>query len=374
MPSDGDTTFSVTLSRATLLTLLGRAGVVVPAKDAAPSLLNFSLTAEEGTLTVAATDNNTSFVCRTQDVSVETPGHCLIPAKTLSEMVRLAETGEVTLSVSNRAANVRAGTTSWVVQLPNQGDFPTLPDISSMRLESVPRLGLFEAFARSRFAAASESLRPSFVLVDVSGGVFTATDGMRWQQVQTGFDIDMQLPVMVVVDLMRLLKESSEEIVLVGSSDNHFLFGFSDDTLMIQRPSSSFPSVEQIFQEAVLTNTSKFSLDRQTLTDSIGRVRLTADTETEEISLTLADGRAVLSSVDRVGNRAEAEVPCTWEGPTRTLHLNHRFLFEAAKYFPGSECEFYLGTDTASKKSMLLLRNADSSYISVISQIVSFRR
>lgn len=374
MLNSGEVSFQVTLSRAVLLDLLERTGVVIPSKDAAPSLLNFSLTVEEASLSVAATDQNTSFISCSADVTVGAAGSCLLPARSLLDIVRSAEAGNISISVSGRVAELRAGSALWSIQLPNQEDFPQLPDMGTVKLSEIPRLSLFEAFARVRFAAASESLRPSFVLVDVSGGVFTATDGMRWQQVQTGFDIDMQLPVMVVADILKLLKASSDDGVWVGSSEHYFVFAFGSDVLMVQRPSSSFPSVEQIFQEAVLSNTAKFSLDKQTLLDSIGRVRLTADNETEEVALRLTSSSAVLSSVDRVGNRAEVEMPCSWSDASRTLHVSHRFLYEAAKYFPGTECSFYLGADTPSKKSMVLLKTDDSRYISVMSQIVSYRR
>lgn len=371
-----DPDFGIEVDKAELLPLLERALVCVPGKDSDPYLLNFSLESSKDTLVVSSSDSKVSLEINTEDFTCLVEGIVLIPAKELFEIVKSCDAGSISITAEtdNRVAVVHSGGTVWSLKLTIQKGFPEFPEFSVGKYEKVSSVELFQAIARTKFAASQESLRPHYLLVDISSGTFSATDGLRFQQVRTDLETSFCLPVGVISDVFKLWKLNKEDEVYIGTFENNFVFVFGKNKLAVQKPAFNFPSTEQIFQQAILANDESMIVSREALLKSISKVRHTVDVETAEIKLVLKKNTLEVRSVDRAGNRTTSMLECSWEGASRELVVNYKHLHDALYYLPETQACFYLGTDSRAKKSMILLKSTDKKYLSVISQIISNRK
>ena len=371
-----DPDFKVDIDKEDLLPLLEHALVFVPGKDSDTSLLNFKLEVNDSFLTVSSSDSKVSLEITSSTISNVVTGVVLIPAKDLFSIVKSCNPGVISLSADTdkRNATVRSGETLWFLKLTVQRGFPEYEEFSAGKYEKISSTELFQAIARTKFAASKESLRPHYLLVDVASGVFSATDGLRFQQVRTGLSTSFCLPIGVISDIFKLWKISKDEEVFIGSFSDHFVFVFGTAKVTVQKPSFYFPSTEQVFQQAILSNDEFLSVSREELIDAVSKIQHTVDVDTSEIKLSIKKKILEVKSVDRAGNRSVSSLPCSWEGSPREVVVNYLHLYEALRYYPEVQANFYLGTDYKTKKSMLLLRSTDKTYFSVISQIISNRK
>jgi DNA polymerase III subunit beta len=363
-----------TTKKFVLLTLLDRASSVVPSRDVMPLLKNFQITVETpGRLTVVATDMELSVVTTTEMVTVETPGVAIFPAKKFLDILNQGEDTDVQVSVSAGTARVVIGRTSWSLRLLPGADYPDMPDVGSIEFTSVDREKFLVGLQSVRYAAAREVNRHSLMMIDVTEGLFTACDGTRIQQAPLGAELDLslQIPVGAIDNLVKLLKASELDKIEIGLSDTRLVFRIGTDLFLINKLMAQFPDVEELLLRPALSNKDRLTVDRAELETAVRRVRITADPETSAIGLVLTPNRLVVTSRDKLDNGAEEALSVEWLGSNRTVVVNHKFLLELLAMYGGMSCAFYLGPDSRSRKSPLLLKD-DSGSIGLIQQMLGF--
>jgi len=348
--------------------LFEKASAVVPAKDILPVLKNFQVEVKSDSLSVVATDMELSVVCHTELVAVEDPGTVVLPAKKMLEIIRESADGDIEISVSEGAATISAGGARWLLRLPTGEDYPAIPDTSQVTWTEVPRERFLAAIQAVRGAAARDMNRPSLMMIDVSNEKMTACDGVRFQQTTlTGFPLSLQIPVGAVDDLVKLLKATEVEKIEVGETEFHLVFKVGTDEFVAAKLMATFPDVEELLLRPALMNHDQFDVVTKDLVDAVRRVRINADEDSSAIVLELSKDSCVVVSRDKFGNRAEETISGVWEYADRKVAVNHQYLLDMLAMHTGTSCTFYLGTDTKSRKSPLMLR--DKETIGIVNQM-----
>jgi DNA polymerase III sliding clamp (beta) subunit (PCNA family) len=215
-------------------------------------------------------------------------------------------------------------------------------------------------------------VRPSLQMIDITNGKVTACDGVRLQQVFLGsdFPMNLQVPINAVDDLTTLLKLTEESLhtIKIGETENHLVFEVQNDTYLLNKLVVAFAPVEALLLTPAMMNKDKFTVERADLLAAVKRVRITADEDISAVSLELNDDELSVSAQDALGNTSHERVPIVYKG-SRQLILNHKYLAEMLMMYVGSTCSFYLGTDTKTKKSAILLKDDETSTFGVINQM-----
>jgi DNA polymerase-3 subunit beta len=373
-PAPGSPQLQFTAKKFVLQGLLEKASSVVPSKDIMPLLKNFQFDVKAGHFQVVATDLELSVVSQTEMVMTQVPGVAVFPAKKMLEIIREADEGDVVVAVQDNLAHIEVGRTSWDLKLQQGDDYPDMPDSKDVQLHSVDRVKFLSGIQSVRYAAARDTTRPSLMMIDVSKGRMTACDGVRFQQSDLGEDFpleSLQIPTGAIDDLVKLLRSTDMTSIGIGESESHLVFGIGTDLFLANKLMAQFPDVEALLLRPALANKLQLSVDRQDLVDAVKRVRINADSETSAIGLVLDKGKMVVTSKDKFGNGAEETIEAGWAGSRRMLVVNHQFLLDMLGMYDGKSCSFFLGEDTKSRKSPLLLRDDTTRTTGVVQQMVS---
>lgn len=366
-------TFKFVTKTFVLRALFEKSRHVLPSKDTLPVLKNFQVevTSQEGRgrLRVVATDLELSVVSTSEAVHVIAPGTAVFPGQRMLDIIKEADEGDVEINVVKGVAEIKAGNTEWDLRLQDGSEFPPLPEIADVNLVAVDRIKFLGSLAQVQYAAATETVRAAMMLIDISNGKMTACDGVRLQQVKFNDELDIQIPITAIGNLVKLLRASELPELGIGSSDNHLVFRIGSDVFIANKLTATFPDVEKMVLQPVLSNQDELHVDRTELQDAVKRVRITADPETSAIVLQLSDNLVTVMSKDKLGNTAKEGIAAIWSKGPRQLVVNHMFLTDMLAMADNKSCHFFLGTDTKTRKCSVLLKDAETGAIGTICQM-----
>src|SRR6478752_8130319 len=118
----------VICNRGALLEAISVAGNVVAARTPKPVLQCLKLTAEENTLTVAATDLEVAIRYSDPQVQIEQAGETLVPADKFRDIVRESVDDTLSIEVTSDNAHIRGQDSHFKIFTQNPKEFPPVPD------------------------------------------------------------------------------------------------------------------------------------------------------------------------------------------------------------------------------------------------------
>jgi len=367
-PSDASLSFET--KKFVLQALLDKASSVLPSRDVMQVLKNFQVEVAPGILRVVATDLELSVLAVTEMVNVTKAGTAVFPGKRLIELVREADDSDIIFDVVDGQASIRVGRTSWNLMLQDGSEYPPLADTDDAVLHEIDRGKFLGALQSVRYAAATDTVRPSLMLIDVSNGKMRAADGTRYQQVDVGnFPMDLQIPIGAVDDLIKLLRSTDQNTLQVGETESALVFAIGADLFIAQKLNALFPDVDELLLKPALGNDQELHVDRDEFMAAIKRVRVTADTETSAIILALSAGKMTVKSRDKFGNWASETLDVFWDSPDREVAVNHSYMMDMLTMTDAKSCRFFLGADSKTRKSPVLLKDDEAASLGVLNQM-----
>lgn len=347
-----------TTKQFALQVLLDKAASVLPTKELLPVLANFRLEVTDGRISVVATDLELSVLATTEMVRVETEGVAVFPGRRMLAIVSEAGDGDLECDVVDGTAAITVGKTSWSIKLQDGSDYPELPKVDGLEFHKIEKTPFQAALGSVRYAASTEASRPALMMVDVKGGSVRASDGGRYQEASfdPDFDLDFQIPLGAVDDLLKLLRSTEVTAVEVALSNHHLVFRIGSDIFLASKLMLEFPDMDKQIRDPAMANDQELVLDREALLRAVRRVRITADPETSAVVLQLTKNGCVVRSQDKRGNHSEEALEATWAGSKRSVVVNHRFLMDLLRMVDTPTCSFWLGAETKTRRSPLLLK------------------
>ena len=307
----------------------------VERRQTLPILSNVLLTAQDGHLTLTATDLEVELSARVE-LPVETPGAITLPARKLHDILRaLPEDGAVTVSVDGDKATVRCGRSRFMLMTLPASDFPTLEDLPFTGDIRLPQRTLRILIERTHFAMAQQDVRYYLngLLLEVAPGVvrLVATDGHRlaFQELPTEVDVTEPRQVIVprkgVMELMRLLADSDAEVAL-GLGANHIRLVLGDIRLTSKLIDGKFPDYERVIPpeggRVVIA-------DRMALRSALARTGIVLSDKTQGIRLQLEDWILRTQAQNPDQEEAEEEIEINYNGGPMEIGFNVTYLLDA---------------------------------------------
>jgi DNA polymerase-3 subunit beta len=339
------TTLHATCSRDNLAAALGVVARALSSRGAVQVLSGVLLRAEDGKLTLAATDMEISLRA-TVEGDISGNAATVVPGRLLTDLVRLLPDDSVTLThdEGDGMLSVVSGSHSSRLNVYSAEDFPRLPpvDVSLHTVAAPSLLATIEKVAR---AASRDESRPVLtgILVRFEGKqlVMAATDSYRLAVKETeldesGPDLEAIIPARALQELARLA--AGVEEVQLGAHENHVIFSAGDVWLTSRRIDGQFPSYKQLLPE---TFEAEVTTPRGPLLDVIRRAGVMAQ-RNAPLRLRFGEGELSVSAQTQDVGEANESLPIDYAGELLEIGFNPDFLRDGLEAVAGDTVQLKL--------------------------------
>lgn len=360
-------TASFRTSKSVMAALLNKVAPVIPSSAVLPIIQCVRVQGCPESFTVTATKLDNSIIVRSDEVQTLDTFDAVFPFKRFKEIITKADAGDLEVCIINNVATLVSGAASWDIQLPSGDAFPVIPEVEPCL--SVQASHFRDSFSLVRKFASTDVTRPSLRMIHIANSKMTGCDGIKFTQVSLqDFPVELSFDVPSASSdfVMHVLKDFDQ--LSVGQNDTHLLLEGEYCKLIINKPTSTFPNVEQIMLRPALENKTVLRVERTDLLRAVARVRVNADPDTEAIGLAVSASSVTVSAKDMAGNKALDTIPAQWTAKDRILVVNCSLLTQLLNASSQEECTLYLGEDSKSRKSVLLLKDP-TGVISLIPQM-----
>ncbi len=313
----------------------------IPARTTLPITQHVLLEAQDGTITLSATDAETIAITYRIGATIAEAGSITMPSRLLSDFVATLPPAEITLTLAERSRQVSLTCARNEASIGGMDpdDFPPIPPASDSAPIVIEPDRLRRALSQVVFAAATDDSRP--VLTGVHFAMngneikLAAADGFRLSAHTLHVDAPVPerniiVPARSLGELARLLSDATQPVTITfNAAGTQVQFDLGHAKLMAQLIQGAFPNYQQLIPAAHTTRTEVSVADfaRETRIASIfardgsGIVRLEATPGTEG-----APGRLSISArADEVGNN-QGELDAIVEGEAAKVAFNSRYL------------------------------------------------
>ncbi len=331
------------IDQQSFLEIIARAQSGIEKKSTRPSLENVLISADEGVLTLSATDLRISLTQKCA-CSVEKPGSFSIPGRKLYEIVKEMPSGEMILELKdNDWVTISGRKTTFHLPGVPADEFPTIPETPA---EFVTLKGdVFDRMVQKTiFAVSTDETRiylcgVYFRELKNDGGdtvlKMVSTDGHRLALVDGKLEEALGLfvegaivPRKGVSEMRQILSSSGSGTLKIAMKEQR-LFAVTDDiTLSVTLIDSSFPNYQQVIPpvsgEGVIVKC-------EDLRDALRRVSILSDQETRSVLMEISSSEMRLSSDSPSQGDAKETVEVKYKGPDLKVAFNATYIMDILK-------------------------------------------
>lgn len=320
---------------------------IVQRKNTMPILANVLLevgTAADGSgrLTLSATDLDVAM--RTErPCEVLEAGSVTVPARALSDMVRVLPGPDVTLKrLPNHHIEVKSGRTKAKLMGLSADEYPSLPSYDDVPFVSLDAALFADMVEKTVYAASTDETRYNLNGIlfepdkETQGKlVMVATDGHRLVRMERTFDgADFPrkeaviLPRKGVGELRRLFDSAENEgdTLDVGFHENHVVLKKGQTVLGMRLIDGTFPDYKQVIPKLA---DKVVRISRPETVDSLRRVSVLASDKTQPVKLSLSKDQLTVSCSNPDTGEISDDVPVEYAGDDIDIAFNARYLVDA---------------------------------------------
>ncbi len=324
---------------ATLSHSLQAISGVIPSSRTMPILLNFLFELDGNTLTIKASDLETTASVRLDLDTVEhtSVDRIAIPAKILLETVSNLSNQQLNISVKeDLSVEINAGVGKYKFLGESADAYPKAIDLENPQRSVISSSVLSKAITKTIFATGSEELRPQMggVLCEqtTEGTVFVATDAHKLvKYTRTDCSVDENrsyiLPKKPLTLLNKLLISNKEDVdVVIENNETNVRFDFSNYTLVSRLIDGKYPNYNAAIPS---NNPNKLIIDRNMLYDSVKRVAVFASQTSNQVVFRLNGNKLLIYAQDTdMATDAREELNCNYQGEEMEIGFNANYLTE----------------------------------------------
>lgn len=354
------------VSSSALLKQLQSINGVVANNPVVPILENFLFEIHDGTLTITASDLETSMITELH-VEAKENGRIAAPARILLETLKNLPDQPVTFTLDEETYTIELSSANGRYKLSgeNATDFPKVPAVKSQNSIEVPSNVLARAINKTIFAVSTDELRPAmtgiFVQLTDSNITFVATDGHRLlryrrNDVAPGDSASIIIPRKAFTLLKNTLPTEPTS-VRVDFNNSNASFSFENIRLVCRLIDERYPDYENVIP---MKNPNKLNIDRYDLLSSVKRISIYSNKTTHQVRLKLAGSELQISAEDLdFSNEANERLACQYEGEDMEIGFNAKFLLEMLNNIDSDEVNLELSTPN--RAGLLMPTNNDDN-------------
>lgn len=325
-----------TAARNELLPAMQSIISVVERKQTMPILACVLINAQDDHLVITATDLELELITFCS-ADIKTPGTAVIPARKLFDICRgLAEGVDITVDFHENRIRARSGRARFMLSHMPAADWPSVEDFESESGFEIQEGTLKQLLEKTEFAMAQQDVRyylNGLLFVLKPDGIrCVATDGHRLALSEAEAQLQLEQPVQAiiprkaVVELTRLLDESSETGIALQLSHNHMrveLPGFKFTTKLID---GRFPDYERVIP---VGNDKRVTANRSNVRQALSRAAILSNEKFGGVRLSLTHGQLTIQAQNTDREEAEDELEVEYQDDPIVIGFNVHYLLDA---------------------------------------------
>lgn len=323
------------VNSAYLLKQLSNINGVITTNPVVPILENFLFELEKGSLTVTASDLQTSMITELQVESKE-KGNIAVPAKILLETLKNLPEQPVTFSIDESTYSVEIISDNGRYKLSgeNATDFPKVPTVANDFSAEISSEVMARAVNNTIFATSNDELRPAMTGVYVNLGekntTFVATDGHRLVRYRRN-DIKSDNGNAIIIprkalNLLKATLPSENTPVNIDFNMSNAYFKFGNIKMICRLIDERYPDYENVIPN---NNNIKMAIGRTDFLSALRRISIYANKTTHQVRLKITGSELQISAEDLdFSNEANERLSCDHEGEDIEIGFNAKFLIE----------------------------------------------
>jgi DNA polymerase-3 subunit beta len=347
------------IERAKLLPSLAHIQSVVERRNTIPILSNVLLRAEDGKLSLSATDMDLEIV-ESAPAEIIKAGATTAPAHTLYDIVRKLQDGsyvEFETNPDSGVLSVRGGRSNFRLGCLPTEDFPQMAGAAMPVTFTLGAADLRTLIDRARFAISTEETRyylngiylHATRSADVPVLRAVATDGHRLARVEMPLPdgaADMPgviVPRKTVSEVRKLLDDASSPIA-IALSDTKIRFSFDEVVLTSKLIDGTFPDYERVIPSG---NDKVLEVSTREFASAVDRVATIATEKTRAVKLSIERGGLTVSANSPESGSATEELEVVYTAAPLEIGFNSRYLLDITGQIEGDGCRLTIA-DAAS--------------------------
>lgn len=351
-----------TIVRERLLTPLQQVIGAVERRQTMPSLNNLLLEAEDGRLSITATDLEIELRAETEAVELEQGGQTTIPARKLLDICRsLPADSIIELATEGERVVLKASATRsrfMLASLPSE-DFPVLPELGEHVALSLRQGDLRRLLEQTAFAMAQQDVRYFLngLLVEAEDDHIraVATDGHRLalcEVERNPFDSgdpvvgrQILIPRKGVTELLRVLEEGVE-LVRLQLAASQMRLQLADLRFTSKLIDGRFPDYRGVIPGE---NPHRLVVGREAMRQALNRMAILASDRFRGVRMVIAPGRLSLQAHNPEREEAEEEIPgAEYDGDALEVAFNISYMLDIVNHMEADQVVYRLRDDQSS--------------------------
>jgi len=337
------------VSSSVLLKQLSSINGVITTNPVVPILENFLFEIEGGTLTVTASDLQTSMITELEVESKEA-GSIAVPAKILLDTLKNLPEQPVTFSIDESSYSVEISSDNGHYKLAgeNATDFPKLPNVNADFSVELSTDILARAVNNTIFATSNDELRPAmtgvYMNLSETNTTFVGTDGhklIRYRRVDVATDNGNAIivPRKGLNLLKNTLPAENTNVTLDFNVSNAF-FRFGNIKMICRLIDERYPDYENVIPT---DNPIRMTIDRLEMLSSLRRIAIYANKTTHQVRLKITGSELLISAEDLdFANEANERLVCEHTGDDIEIGFNAKFIIEMLNNLESKQIELHL--------------------------------
>lgn len=365
------------VSSSALLKQLASINGVVTNNPVVPILENFLFEINDSTLTITASDLETSMITELP-VEAKESGRIAAPAKILLETLKNLPDQPVTFTIDEETYTIEISSSNGRYKLSgeNATDFPRVPVVKGGSAIEIPSNVLSRAINKTIFAVSNDELRPAmtgiFVQLRSDNVTFVATDGhrllrFRRTDIATNQEASLIIPRKAFTLLKSTLPSEATAVRMEFNQSNAF-FSFDNIRMICRLIDERYPDYENVIP---VQNPNKLVIDRAALLSSVRRISIYSNKTTHQIRLKLSGSELQVSAEDLdFSNEANERLSCQYDGEDMEIGFNAKFLIEMLNNIDADEISFELSTPNRAGLLMPLANEDNENVLMLVMPVM----
>ncbi len=359
----------VKTSRDALLRPLQIVSGIVERRHTLPILANILIRKDGEKVSFLSTDIEVQITTNAAVGSGADVAATTVAARKLLDILRaLPESGDVSLTLSNKRMTVQSGKSRFALQTLAAEEFPTVAQADKYNATvTLPQKTLKHLFNMVHFSMAQQDIRyylnGLLLVLEGKNVIAVATDGHRlaFCQVATDQEFEKQeviIPRKTIMELQRLL-EDTDETVQLDIANNQVKLSFADIELISKLVEGKFPDYTRVVPKGYKND---FTISRDQLLRSLQRAAIMTSDKFKGVRWVVTPGSLKISSTNADQEEAIEEVEIDYGGDSVDIGFNVTYLLDVLNNLKCDQINIALG-DANSSALITVPENTDFKYV-----------
>ena len=334
------------ISRTSLLSHLQAISRVINSKNTLPIMDCFLFNLQDGTLSITASDTETTMVTSIEVTESDSDGRFAIVARTLLDAMKEIPEQPLTFNLNPNTLEITVQYMNgqYTVMGQNADEYPQPATLGDNAVHAnIPADVLLNGINRALFATADDELRPVMngIYFDITPDDITmvASDGHKLVRNKNLSVKGSEKAAFILpkkpANLLKNVLTKEENSVSIDFDDRNAVITLEKYRMVCRLIEGRYPNYNSVIPQ---NNPYKITIDRAVLLSALRRVSVFSSQSSSLVKLRMGDNKLVISTQDLdFSTSAEETLVCQYEGNPMSIGFKAPFLIDILNNLPGQD-------------------------------------